>query len=175
MKQRVAFFAAAALALAGAVIARATPPGSVDEALILGNTMPEQLSAFGFFADGAAQVPGKGIEAYRLNTPLWSDGAEKLRFVYIPNGLKAAAREPGDHGGLLELPVGSALIKTFAFEENGKRRLIETRLLLRRASGWVCGSGVWSWSAGPVLVYRTGRCRAASCAMALTAAYTHDR
>lgn len=144
MKERVAFFAAAALALAGAVIARATPPGSVDEALILGDTMPEQLSAFGFFADGPAQLPGKEIKAYRLNTPLWSDGAEKLRFVYVPNGVKATARGPDDHGGLLELPVGSALIKTFAFEENGKRRLIETRLLLHRASGWVALPYLWN-------------------------------
>lgn len=144
MRSRVALLAAAALALGGAIAVRATPVGNVDEALILADTMPTTLSAFGFFADAAAQVPGKGVKSYRLNTALWSDGAEKLRFVYVPAGREATARGPEDMGGLIDLPVGSALIKTFAFEENGKRRLIETRLLLHRASGWVALPYLWN-------------------------------
>lgn len=127
-----------ALAAAAMAIARDTPTPS--DAVIASGEMPRTLSQFGFFADAAAQLPADGVVPYRLNTPLWSDGADKLRFVYVPPGKRAAAA--GD--GLLNLPVGSALIKTFAFTENGKRRLIETRLLLHRADGWVALPYLWN-------------------------------
>lgn len=135
-----AWVACAALAMSGAMVARATPPGSVNEAAISDQAMPRVLSEYGFFADAPAQIPGKGVTAYRLNTPLFSDGAEKLRFVYVPAGAKARAN--GED--LLDLPVGSALIKTFAFEQDGKRRLIETRVLLHRADGWLALPYLWN-------------------------------
>lgn len=140
MRGRVAVFLAASLAFSAAMVARATPTSSVDEAAILADAMPRTLAEFGFFADAAAQVPGKGVEPYKLKVPLYSDGAEKLRFVYVPSGKQARAMGPN----LLDLPVGSALIKTFAFTENGKRRLIETRLLLHRAEGWVALPYLWN-------------------------------
>ena len=78
--------------------------------------------------------------AYRLNTPLYSDGAEKLRYVYVPSGQTMAAQD----NGLLDLPVGSALIKTFAFGEGSEQRFIETRVLLHRTDGWVALPYVWN-------------------------------
>lgn len=140
MNHSAALLAAAALAFTGALAVQATPPGGVDQAVILDDAMPRVLSAYGFFADAPAQQPAKGVVPYRLNTALWSDGADKLRFVYVPPGAKAAA----EGEGLLDLPIGSALIKTFAFTENGKRRLIETRLLLHRAEGWVALPYLWN-------------------------------
>lgn len=130
------------LALAGVAIASAeAPAGSgVSDDAISGAGFPRRLSDYGFFADPAAQRPAEGVTPYRLNTPLWSDGAEKLRFVYIPKGQKA--RAAGD--GLLDLPVGSALIKTFAFPAQGGPRLIETRVLLHRAGGWVALPYRWN-------------------------------
>ena len=117
----------------------AAPTGQVtalvNDAAVTGSGYPATLSAYGFFADIAAQKPGSGVTPYRLNTPLWSDGAEKLRFVYVPAAAKAVADGPG----LLQLPVGSALIKTFKL--SGK--LIETRVLLHRAEGWVALPYVW--------------------------------
>lgn len=144
MRQRVAILAAAGLALAGAMVARAAPPVSVDQERILADAMPPVLSDFGFFADATAQVPSRGVVPYRLNVPLWSDGAEKLRFVYVPPGKQAKAQPASENGGLLDLPVGSALIKTFAITESGKRRLIETRVLLHRAEGWVALPYLWN-------------------------------
>ena len=88
----------------------------------------------------AKQTPAARVTPYRLNTPLYSDGAEKLRFVYLPAGMQAKAQGEG----LLDLPVGAALIKTFAFPENGKRRLIETRVLLHRADGWIALPYLWN-------------------------------
>lgn len=144
MRGRVALLAAAALACAGALAVRAAPPPGVADAAIMADAMPPLLSDYGFFADAAKQEPRAGVVPYRLNTPLWSDGADKLRFVYVPSGKQAKAAAPSENGGLLDLPVGSALIKTFAFTENGKRRLIETRLLLHRAEGWVALPYLWN-------------------------------
>lgn len=144
MRSRVAVLIAATLACGAALAVRAGPAGRVDEAAILADAMPPLLSDYGFFADAPAQVPAKGVVPYRLNTALWSDGAEKLRFIYVPAGKQARATPADANGGLLDLPVGSALIKTFAFTENGKRRLIETRLLLHRAEGWVALPYLWN-------------------------------
>ena len=145
MKPATALLAAASLALAGSVAARAEffqPVAAVgavnDDAVVQG--MPRLLSQFGFFTDGAGQVPAARVTPYRLNTPLYSDGAEKLRFVYVPEGKRMGAN--GD--GLIDFPVGTALIKTFAFGEGSERRLIETRVLLHRESGWVALPYVWN-------------------------------
>ena len=128
---------AAALALlGGAVAVSATPPPLlVHDYLITGSEFPQKLTDYGFFASEINQTPAPTVTSYRLNTPLWSDGAEKLRFVYIPPGQQAKALGEG----LIDLPVGSALIKTFKF--GGK--LIETRVLLHRAEGWVALPYVW--------------------------------
>ena len=128
----------AAVLLAGAAVAAAQPPRAVpvNAAAIVDDGMPRQLSEFGFFADPAGQLPAPGVAPYRLNTPLWSDGSEKLRFVYLPQGTKALA----DGDGLIRFPVGSALIKTFKLEG----RLIETRVLLHRADGWVALPYQWN-------------------------------
>ncbi|USA38264.1 SO2930 family diheme c-type cytochrome [Pelagerythrobacter marinus] len=140
--------AAGALALAAAVAfhpgagpaaaAAAEPPRVNDAAVQQG--IPRTLAAFGFFADAPGQVPAARVVPYRLNTPLYSDGAEKLRFLYLPEGTRLAAA--GD--GLPEIPVGAALIKTFAFGEGAGRRLIETRVLLHRADGWLALPYLWN-------------------------------
>ncbi|MDE2412058.1 MAG: hypothetical protein KGM18_09835 [Sphingomonadales bacterium] len=109
---------------------------SVDATAITAEGFPAQLSAYGFFADAAGQRPVAGVTPYRVQTPLWSDGAEKQRFVYVPSGQQARAQ--GD--GLLDLPVGSALVKSFRI--GGK--LIETRVLLHRAQGWVGLPYLWN-------------------------------
>ena len=130
----------AALVFGSALAVCAAPVDGVSDAAIRADAMPRLLSEYGFFADAAAQRPVKGVVPYRLNTALWSDGADKLRFVYVPPGAMAVAQGEG----LIDLPVGSALIKTFAFTENGKQRLIETRLLLHRADGWVALPYLWN-------------------------------
>ena len=115
----------------------AAPPGhGVDDTAVTASAYPATLAEFGFFVDAAAQKPAARVTPYRLNTPLWSDGADKHRFLYLPPGAKAKANGEG----LLDLPVGAALIKTFAF---GTRK-IETRVLLHRADGWVALPYQWN-------------------------------
>ncbi|MFD1612901.1 SO2930 family diheme c-type cytochrome [Sphingomonas tabacisoli] len=121
----------AAAALAWLLLASAAPP-SVDDALIAGDTLPPRLSDFRFFVGGE---PNARVHPYTLNTPLFSDYAEKARFIYVPPG--KTARAIGE--GLIDFPVGSALIKTFGYPG----RTLETRVLLHRASGWVALPYVW--------------------------------
>ena len=115
-----------------------TPP-SVSDAAVLDGT-PRNLSEYGFFIDLKRHDPARGVVPYELNTPLYSDGADKLRFLYVPDGAKVTA----DGDGLLQFPVGSAIIKTFAFGEGTDRTLIETRVLLHRADGWVALPYRWN-------------------------------
>jgi len=126
-----------ALAIAAAVLALgAAPAAQVNDAAVTASGYPATLAEFGFFADARAQKPAAGVVPYRLNTPLWSDGADKLRFLYLPPG--AQAKAAGE--GLLGLPRGAALIKTFTFGS----RLIETRVLLHRAEGWTALPYQWN-------------------------------
>ena len=142
MRRGAVLLACALLVLGGGIAARAGAPEvpRVNDAAVTGAGMPRTLSEFGFFADAARQVPGARVHPYALNTPLWSDGADKLRFIYLPEGTQLAA----DGEGLLQFPVGAAIIKTFAYGEGAERRLIETRVLLHRAEGWVALPYRWN-------------------------------
>lgn len=141
MRQGLGLLALACATL-GAALAHATVigPSMVEDAAVQGEGFPAKLSDFNFFRNAALQQPDDFVFPYVLNTPLWSDGAEKLRFIYIPEGTQLEA----DGEGLLRFPVGSAIIKTFAFGEGKARRLIETRVLLHRANGWVALPYRWN-------------------------------
>lgn len=140
MKWPAALLTLSLVTLGGAMAdARLAAPPVADGA-ITSAAFPAKLSDFGFFADGARQVPNTGVHPYALGTPLWSDGAEKLRFIYLPQGTQLIA----DGEGLLQFPVGAAILKTFAFGEGKDRRLIETRVLLHRADGWVALPYRWN-------------------------------
>ena len=109
-----------------------------DQAVLEGT--PRALSEYRFFADLPGQTNAARVVPYELNTALYSDGADKLRFIYVPSGEKMDSAD----AGLLSFPVGSAIIKTFAFGEGDDRRLIETRVLLHRADGWVALPYKWN-------------------------------
>lgn len=138
--------AAALLLLAcasfGAALAHADVigPPHVNDGAIRGESFAAKLSDFAFFTQPGLQMPNQGVHPYALNTPLWSDGADKLRFIYLPEGTRLTA----DDERLLRFPVGAAIIKTFAFGEGAGRRLIETRVLLHRADGWVALPYRWN-------------------------------
>jgi uncharacterized repeat protein (TIGR03806 family) len=128
---------AAALALCAAAPLRA----EVDDAALMAKRPAKLLSDYGLFADGPEQRPAPGVIPYTVANPLWSDGAEKLRFVRLPAG---AAPAPYAEDGPLDLPVGSVLVKTFAFPSGDGLRLIETRLLIRQADGWTAWPYLWN-------------------------------
>lgn len=134
----LAVVVAAVLALCGHAFA-------VNADAILAEKPPKFLSEFGFFADGAKQAPAEGVIPYDLNTALFSDRAEKFRFVFVPVG--QAATYVADEA--FAFPAGSALIKTFAFPADLSKpaenvRLIETRVMLKRATDWFAVAYVWN-------------------------------
>lgn len=130
--------ACAIVALTFSVGAR--EPAGVADGVILSDGLPRVLSDYRFFKDAAGWQPNDRVTPYMLNTPLFTDYAEKYRFIYVPEGQQAKAE--GD--GLLDFPVGSALIKSFGYEIDGKPRLLETRVLLHRADGWLALPYVWN-------------------------------
>ncbi|RMG24318.1 MAG: hypothetical protein D6730_12905 [Bacteroidetes bacterium] len=107
---------------------------------------PALLSEYGFFQGNMAdQAPAAGVMPYQLNTPLFSDYAQKLRFVKLPPGKQAAYHDTQ----VLDFPVGSMLIKTFYYPYDERkpqkgRRLIETRVLIHEASGWKAYPYIWN-------------------------------
>ena len=132
-------------AVACAVPLALSPALAVSYDAILADSPPKLLSAFGFFDDLPKQQPAAGVVPFRLSTPLFSDNARKFRFVYVAEGQQAQY----DPAEAFDFPVGTALIKTFAFpadyrEPDKNLRLIETRVLLRHADGWQAWAYLWN-------------------------------
>lgn len=104
-----------------------------------------KLSEYGFFEGELNQLnPAKQVIPYTLNTPLYSDYAFKARFVYIPEG----STVPYNDSIAFDFPEGTVLIKNFYYPEDfqepeGKRRIMETRLLTRNAKGWKALPYIW--------------------------------
>lgn len=141
--------AAACLLFCAALAGR---PAEVDDAAITGDGLPAKLSDYGFFTDLVGEKPAARVMPYGLETPLFSDYAEKHRFLYVPAGQKARY----DADAAFDFPVGTALIKTFGYPQQGRFRPLETRLLLRRASGWVALPYVWNAEGTDALLKRAG-------------------
>ena len=115
----------------------------VNDVAILADSPPKFLSDYGFFENTKDQITVPGVLPYELITSLFSDYADKHRFLYIPEGKIADYEE----NSVFNFPIGSVLIKTFSYESSSNqissRHLIETRLLIRKDSGWDTLTYVW--------------------------------
>lgn len=117
------------------------PPVHVD----LDAPPAKLLSSYNLFRDGAHQFPNDRVVPYDITTPLFSDYAAKHRFAYVPEGTAATYTDEGP----FKFPVGSVLVKTFSYPADMRKpelgeRLIETRLLIHKADGWVGLPYVWN-------------------------------
>lgn len=108
----------------------------------------QYLSAFNLFKDNTnptKDVNGSKSLAYKLSTQLFTDYASKYRFAVMPSDSTATYTQ----NEVLEMPVGTVLIKTFAMPASTANRgfenetLIETRLLIHRDAGWVALPYIW--------------------------------
>ncbi|WP_299324592.1 SO2930 family diheme c-type cytochrome [Parasphingopyxis sp.] len=136
----------------------ASPPAPVSDTAIMGDSLPRNLSEFHFFTDDIGHTPNDRVIGYELNTALFSDYALKNRFVYVPEGQTATYNADG----VFEFPVGSALIKSFGYpadfrDADSPVRWLETRVLLRRADGWVALPYVWNEDGTDAVLRRAGR------------------
>jgi len=99
--------------------------------------LPVQLADTGLFVSGTTDVVAAANRPFSPQYPLWTDGATKRRWVYIPQGATIDAGNPRRW----EFPVGTWFWKEFSFA--GRR--VETRVLWKAsASGWLAGSYVWN-------------------------------
>lgn len=104
-----------------------------------------KLSDYNFFiGDLKNQIPSLNVLPYAPASSLFSDYAHKKRFVWMPVGSKGTYN--GDDK-VLELPVGAALIKTFYYDNvqpDNTTRIVETRVMIRKADGWIFADYVWN-------------------------------
>ncbi|MBD9478717.1 SO2930 family diheme c-type cytochrome [Pseudoxanthomonas sp. PXM02] len=141
---------------------------------------PASLEEWGVLRieDGRLRL-NDGVVPYDLNTPLFSDYAHKLRTVWMPEGTSATYQPERS----FDFPVGTILSKTFYYPlpegqawdgksvartppsqsslegealDLSKVRLIETRLLVHRAEGWVALPYVWNDAQTEATLKRTG-------------------
>jgi uncharacterized repeat protein (TIGR03806 family) len=95
------------------------------------DTFPQLLSQTGCVDPNDATKPSATTIPYDVNSPLWSDGAQKDRFFAVPDGAAIGVGADGDW----DLPIGSVAMKTFVAA--GKR--VETRLFMRHDDGGWAG------------------------------------
>ena len=103
---------------------------------------PQLLSQTGVFTDLANLTPAPGLIPYEVINPLWSDGAEKSRWIAVPND--------GTHDSAAEkitfseedpwvFPPGTVLVKHFEIRTDERDpsqvKRLETRLLVCTADG----------------------------------------
>ena len=101
------------------------------------DTFPQQLSETGCVDPQDPTKPAPGLIPYAVNAPLWSDGAEKQRFLALPDGATITINADQDW----DLPIGSVVMKQFSV--GGVR--IETRLFMRHDDGgW--GGYTYEWN-----------------------------
>ncbi|MCO1333209.1 hypothetical protein MO867_02540 [Microbulbifer sp. OS29] len=112
-----------------------------------------------------ALSPSDRVVPYDLNTGLFTDYAHKLRTIWLPEGTPAIYAEDQ-----FDYPVGTILSKTFYYPKNrsgavlrtddfskdyikgyfgrvlslDRIRLVETRLLVKRKTGWQALPYVWN-------------------------------
>jgi uncharacterized repeat protein (TIGR03806 family) len=143
------------------------PPPSAGPTIFDPSQAPAKLSAWHLAtADGTALQLDAALVPYDLNSTLFSDYAFKLRAIYVPPGQTVGYTSASTDA--LDFPVGTALVKTFYYPKAtgtdpnalavgqltqtvqgtridlGAYRLVETRILVRKADGtWAGIPYVW--------------------------------
>lgn len=112
----------------GAVAGSAGMGGGGGNGGMAENFNPKLLSESGLFSDIKTKTLAPGVFKFTPTYALWSDGAMKQRYVYLPPGAKITTDGNLDGMEFWEYPVGFRLWKDFT--RDGK--LIETRLLLKK-------------------------------------------
>lgn len=98
-----------------------------------GPEFPATLAETGCFGEDGRPLPS--LVPYEVAHPFWSDGADKLRWLAVPDGTTITVED-----GELAFPEGSVLVKEFHL--GGKR--LETRLLVRHTDGnWAGYAYAW--------------------------------
>lgn len=97
----------------------------------------DTLAEYGFFqGTGATQQPVAGVIPFSVNVSLFADFTDKHRFLKLPPGGKIAYSADGTW----QFPTGTFIIKSFGVGA----KLIETRVMIKRDSGWLPTTYLWN-------------------------------
>jgi uncharacterized repeat protein (TIGR03806 family) len=133
----------------------------LDVAGVRDEAFPRKLSETGLFQSVAGHQLSPGAIPYSVNSPLWSDGTYKERYLVLPPSPAQpdTAAKPDEAARIEFTPRGSwtfpdrtVLVKSFAIETASKggglseprRHWIETRLLTRQEGEWAGYSYLWN-------------------------------
>lgn len=104
-----------------------------------------KLSEYNFFEGELKNLdPVYKVIPYDLNSPLFTDYAHKSRFIWMPAGSSATYTSDSE---ILDFPSGTVLIKNFYYDNvqpHNTRRIIETRLMIKKNTQWVFATYVWN-------------------------------
>lgn len=99
--------------------------------------VPETLRCTGLYADVATKELDPALRSFAPAYRLWSDGADKTRWIYLPPDTTIDNSDADDW----KLPVGTKLFKEFVWD--GQR--VETRMFHKAAEGrWVKATYRWN-------------------------------
>jgi hypothetical protein len=103
--------------------------------------LPQNFADTHLFGGPDFSAPNPRTFAYDVRDPLWSDDAQKRRFVYVPPDKKIgfdAAK------GTFTFPVGTVFLKHFEVRDASPKRPYETRMLALKADGaWYFTNYKW--------------------------------
>ena len=116
-----------------------------------------KLSDYKFFTGEIKNLePAIGVLPYDLSSPLFTDYAHKKRFVWMPEGVSATYDADNT---VLNFPTGAVLIKNFYYDSiqpGNSTRVIETRLMIKKAEGWTFANYIWNESQTEALLNMNG-------------------
>jgi hypothetical protein len=99
-------------------------------------TIPNNLRCTGLYSDWALKTIASDVMPYTPGYVLWSDGALKSRYIYLPPGQKIDTSDPDEW----VFPVGTKTWKEFRLAT----KRIETRFFMKVPAGWVWTTYRWS-------------------------------
>lgn len=129
----------------GDELAASTNPYADDVVFAVAEFLPKLSELQLFKGNPADLVVYSTTHEYSLITPLYSDYAHKFRTISLPEGMQMTYNGEG----LLEFPDNTVITKTFYYfndERNPSlgKKLIETRLLIKKNGGWSMGNYLWN-------------------------------
>jgi hypothetical protein len=101
--------------------------------------VPDRLSATGLYRDVRGEALADGVQPFAPRFALWTDGAAKRRWIYLPPRAQIDTRDPD----AWNFPVGTKLWKELSYA--GVR--VETRMLYKHGpqrDAWTPIAYVWA-------------------------------
>ncbi|MCY2959769.1 MAG: hypothetical protein NTY35_06350 [Planctomycetota bacterium] len=114
---------------------------------------PRRLADTGLYGDAATRTIASDVLPFTPQYPLWTDGAEKQRWIRLPPGESIDASNPD----VWRFPVGTQLWKEFSF---GRR--VESRTMELGADGrWTYATYAWTEDGNDAVLAPEGGVRGA--------------